>query len=69
MAAKSPLDTIGRVQEAWGNRAFRTSRSRASPRRVRATLMAQEAKVLERMKMHTRPGPLYLIDGDQALGG
>jgi hypothetical protein len=35
-----------------------------SPRVGRALLMAHEAKVLERTKMHTHPNPLFLIDGN-----
>ena len=37
------------------------------PRRGRAVLMAHEARVLERVKMHTHPDPIYLIDGDQVV--
>jgi ketosteroid isomerase-like protein len=37
------------------------------PRRGRALLMAHEAKVLERMKMHTHPAPLFLVDGDNVV--
>ncbi len=37
------------------------------PRRGRAVLMAHEARVLERVKMHTHPDPTYLIDGDQVV--
>jgi hypothetical protein len=37
------------------------------PRRGRAALMAHEAKVLERMKMHTHPDPVFLIDGDRVV--
>ncbi len=37
------------------------------PRRGRALLMEHEAKVLERMRMHTHPGPLFLIDGDHVV--
>ena len=37
------------------------------PRRGRALLMAHEAKVLERMKMHTHPAPVYLVDGDSVV--
>ncbi|HEY2144879.1 MAG TPA: nuclear transport factor 2 family protein [Steroidobacteraceae bacterium] len=37
------------------------------PRLGRDTLMAHEAKVLERMKMHTHPDPLYLIDGNHVV--
>jgi ketosteroid isomerase-like protein len=37
------------------------------PRRGRALLMAHEAKVLERMKMHTHPEPLFLLEGDNVL--
>jgi hypothetical protein len=35
-----------------------------SPRVGRALLMAHEAKVLERTKMHTHPNPLFLVDGN-----
>jgi hypothetical protein len=38
-----------------------------TPRRGRAALMAHEAKVLERMKMHTHPDPIFLIDGDHVV--
>jgi ketosteroid isomerase-like protein len=38
-----------------------------APRRGRMLLMAHEAKVLERMKMHTHPDPVFLIDGDQVV--
>jgi SnoaL-like domain len=38
-----------------------------TPRRGRALLMAQEAKVLERTKMHTHPDPLFLVDGDNVV--
>ena len=38
-----------------------------SPRRGRAGLMAHEAKVLERVKMHTHPDPIVLIDGDHVV--
>ncbi len=34
------------------------------PRRGRSLLMAHEAKVLERVKMHTHPDPIFLVDGD-----
>ena len=37
------------------------------PRRGRALLMAHEAKVLERMKMHTHPAPRHLVDGDHVV--
>jgi ketosteroid isomerase-like protein len=37
------------------------------PRRGRALLMAHEAKVLERMKMHTHPSPGFLLDGDNVV--
>jgi ketosteroid isomerase-like protein len=37
------------------------------PRRGRATLMAHEAKVLERVKMHTHPDPVFLVDGDHVV--
>ena len=37
------------------------------PRRGRALLMAHEAKVLERMKMHTHPDPVFLVDGDNVV--
>jgi len=37
------------------------------PRCGRAVLMAHEAKVLERVKMHTHPGPVFLIDGDHVV--
>jgi hypothetical protein len=38
-----------------------------SPRRGRAVLMAHEAKVLERVKMHTHPEPIFLVDGDNVM--
>jgi ketosteroid isomerase-like protein len=38
-----------------------------SPRRGRAALMAHESKVLERVKMHTHPDPIFLLDGDQVV--
>jgi ketosteroid isomerase-like protein len=37
------------------------------PRRGRALLMAHEAKVLERTKMHTHPEPRFLVDGDYVV--
>jgi hypothetical protein len=37
------------------------------PRRGRAALMAHEAKVLERVKMHTHPDPVFLVDGDHVV--
>lgn len=37
------------------------------PRRGKSLLMAHEAKVLERMKMHTHPDPKFLIDGDSVV--
>jgi SnoaL-like domain len=37
------------------------------PRRGRIGLMAHEAKVLERMRMHTHPDPLFLLDGDHVV--
>jgi ketosteroid isomerase-like protein len=37
------------------------------PRRGRAALMAHEAKVLQRMKMHTHPDPIFLVDGDHVV--
>jgi ketosteroid isomerase-like protein len=37
------------------------------PRRGRALLMAHEAKVLERMTMHTHPSPPFLVDGDRVV--
>jgi hypothetical protein len=38
-----------------------------SPRRGRDALMRHEAKVLERVKMHTQPDPIFLIDGDHVV--
>jgi hypothetical protein len=38
-----------------------------APRRGRAVLMAYEAKVLERVKMHTHPDPMFLVDGDHVV--
>jgi ketosteroid isomerase-like protein len=38
-----------------------------APRCGRALLMAHEAKVLERMQMHTHPDPVFLIDGDHVV--
>jgi hypothetical protein len=38
-----------------------------TPRLGRAHLMAHEAKVLERLKMHTHPDPLFLVDGDNVV--
>jgi SnoaL-like polyketide cyclase len=38
-----------------------------TPRQGRDRLMAHEAKVLQRMTMHTHPDPLYLIDGDRVV--
>jgi hypothetical protein len=38
-----------------------------TPRQGRAQLMAQEARVLERTKMHTHPNPLFLVDGDNVI--
>jgi hypothetical protein len=38
-----------------------------TPRQGRAHLMAHEAKVLERTKMHTHPNPLFLVDGDHVV--
>ena len=38
-----------------------------TPRPGRAHLMANEAKVLERTKMHTHPNPLFLVDGDNVV--
>lgn len=35
-----------------------------SPRRGRGLLMAHESKVLERVKMHTHPDPIFLVDKD-----
>jgi len=37
------------------------------PRQGRALLMENEAKVLERTRMHTHPGPLFLVDGDHVV--
>ena len=37
------------------------------PRRGRAVLMAHEARVLERVKMHTHPDPIFLIDKDHVV--
>jgi len=37
------------------------------PRRGRAALMANEAKVLQRVKMYTHPGPIFLVDGDRVV--
>ena len=37
------------------------------PRRGRDLLMEHEAKVLERMRMHTHPGPLFLVDADHVV--
>ena len=37
------------------------------PRRGRALLMAHEAKVLQRVKMHTHPDPHFLVDGDHVV--
>ena len=37
------------------------------PRRGRAVLMAHEAKVLQRVKMHTHPDPTYLLDADRVV--
>ncbi len=36
----------------------------AEPRRGRDELMAREAKTLSRMKMHTHPAQVVLVDGD-----
>jgi len=36
-------------------------------RQGRALLMEHEAKVLARMKMHTHPDPLCLVDGDHVV--
>ncbi len=38
-----------------------------APRRGRAVLMAYESKVLERVKMHTHPDPVFLVDGDHVV--
>jgi ketosteroid isomerase-like protein len=38
-----------------------------APRQGRAHLMTHEAKVLQRMKMHTHPNPLFLVDGDNVV--
>ena len=38
-----------------------------SPRHGRAALMAHESKVLERLKMHTHPDPIFLVDGDHVV--
>jgi hypothetical protein len=38
-----------------------------TPRQGRAHLMAHEARVLERTKMHTHPNPLFLVDGDNVV--
>jgi ketosteroid isomerase-like protein len=38
-----------------------------APRCGRAHLMAHEAKVLERTKMHTHPDPLFLVDRDNVV--
>jgi hypothetical protein len=38
-----------------------------TPRQGRAQLMAHEARVLERTKMHTHPNPLFLVDGDNVV--
>ena len=37
------------------------------PRRGRAVLMAHEAQVLQRAKMHTHPDPIYLLDADRVV--
>jgi hypothetical protein len=37
------------------------------PRRGRDALMTHEAKVLERVKMHTHPDPIFLLDGDHVV--
>jgi ketosteroid isomerase-like protein len=37
------------------------------PRRGRNALMTHEAKVLERVKMHTHPDPIFLLDGDHVV--
>lgn len=39
----------------------------AEPRRGRDLLMAHEAKVLERNRMHTHPSPAVLMDGDRVV--
>lgn len=38
-----------------------------APRSGRAVLMAYETKVLERVKMHTHPDPIFLVDGDHVV--
>ncbi|HEX3912753.1 MAG TPA: nuclear transport factor 2 family protein [Steroidobacteraceae bacterium] len=38
-----------------------------SPRAGRDVLMAHEAEVLTRVKMHTHPDPLFLIDADRVV--
>jgi len=38
-----------------------------APRQGRALLMAHEAAVLERVKMHTHPNPLFLLDGNKVV--
>ena len=37
------------------------------PRRGRDSLMAHEAKVLQRVKMYTHPDPIFLVDGDHVV--
>jgi SnoaL-like protein len=39
------------------------------PRCGRSVLMAHEAKVLERVTMHTHPDPIFLVDGDRVVIG
>ena len=38
-----------------------------APRQGRDRLMAHETKVLQRVKMHTHPDPLYLIDRNHVV--
>lgn len=38
-----------------------------APRKGRDLLMAHEAKVLARVKMHTHPDPVFLVDADRVV--
>jgi SnoaL-like domain len=59
-------DHVGAIADYYHESASMQENLQA-PRQGRERLMAHEAKVLQRMKMHTHPDPLYLIDGDHVV--
>lgn len=60
-------DHVRAIADYYHEDASMQENLQSPPRRGRAALMAHEAKVLERMKMHTHPDPIFLVDGDHVV--